>query len=651
MGFENIKINPYDNKWKKIELTESLINKYSLIKWSENFSLMTAGYRDQLDPKNISNHGVAFNIITIAVLGEAKARVFKRKLNNNEQAHVHIGGETRPHTPEFIGILSRIYTAHNMKVHLRTQVRTTPIWYSSFGIFYNGFQSGDNLTASHSPFFKGGWKPMDSMGKQLLAEEKEIIAEVKNIVKNRIAINLAPWQPNENILFDFDIDEPYIKYQKLIILKKSQDDINQAIKEGFRCSVCTVGGSMKATTERIFKFFGITTGKNATVQYFYGEEDSEYHGIGQTDKENFGPDPSKQEVYRHIGAQEILIQNKANIVFIWDPDGDRLNIVTIASCDHAKQYAELGLEVELIPDSSKCIIYFTPNQIYLMLTAYRIEVLKKEQLLDIYDWFVTYSVSTSRSIGELASKFNIPVTQVRVGFKFMGSLNEWIENREGASEPFITPTGEKVNIGKNPRALIMCEESGGAVFGGTELLFNKNKTKGLIALREKDGMQFGLLVFSLAASLYNSKQTFADYYCDLIIKHNIKYKFFNRCDVRLYDESLTGADLQKAKAAGVAKRDQTMEYFIGLAKQAGTGSSLESIRNEINSKLSEENKFLPEIKRLSFIGDGTLVEFQTFWCLIRPSGTDALIRYYFEGQDKSEIEVYQKSLINIRIMN
>ncbi|MBI5207945.1 MAG: hypothetical protein HY934_09155 [Candidatus Firestonebacteria bacterium] len=649
MGLEKIEINPYDNKWQKIELIQSLIETYSLENWAKNFYLMTAGYRDQLDPKDIANPEVAFNLLTIAILGEAKARVFKRKFANNEQAHVHIGGETRPHTQEFICILSRIYIAHNIKVHLRSQVRTTPIWYSSFGVFYNNFQSGDNLTASHSPFFKGGWKPMDSMGKQLLAEEKEIISEVKNIVKNRTTINLAPWQPNENILYDFNIDIPYVQYQKSIILEKSQNDIKQAIKKGFHCSICTVGGSMKATTERIFDLFGITTGKDGVVQYFYGEEDSEYHKIGQTDKENFGPDPGKREVYRYVGAQEILLNNKANVVFIWDPDGDRLNIVTVASADRAKYYNELGLEVELIQGNDKCIVYFTPNQIYLMLTSYRIDVLKSDHLLNAYDWFVTYSVSTSRSIGELATLFNIPVTQVRVGFKYMGTLAEWLETRSSATEHFITPTGEKKYIGKNPRALIMCEESGGAVFGGTELLMNKNKTKGLIALREKDGMQFGLLTFSLAAFLYNSKQTFADYYCNLIEKYNIKYKFFTRCDVRLYDESLTGIDLQKAKSLGIAKRDQTMEYFIGLAKQAETGMSLENMRNELNKKVSKGDDLLPIVKRLLFVGDGTLLEFETFWCLIRPSGTDALIRYYFEGQDKKEMETYQRTITNIQI--
>ncbi len=645
MSPEKLEIKPYESRWQEIELSKEIIALYSLEKWAENFSLMTAGYRDQLNPNDANDPGAAFNSLTVAILGEAKARVFKRKSAPGKQMHVHIGGETRPHTQDFIAILSRVYAAHNIKVHLRSLTRTTPIWYSSFGIFYEEYQSGDNLTASHSPFFKGGWKPMDSSGKQLLEEEDEIISEVKNIVNNREKIRLAPWELNEKIVYDFVIDEAYVKYQQSLIIDKSRNDINQAIKKGFRCAVCTVGGSMKATTERLFPMFGISTGQGGVIQYFFGEEDSQYHQIGKVDGEHIGPDPSKKQVYKRIGAQEILLKDKADIVFIWDPDGDRFNIVTMTSVQQAEQAKAIGLEVE----EDMPVVYFTPNQLFFMLTAYRISVLKDVGLLDAYDWFVTPSISSSRSIGELAAQENIPVAYVRVGFKYMGTFSEWLENRSDPNEPFINAIGEKVYFGKKPRALIMCEESGGAVFGGTELLLNKSGSKGLIALREKDGMQFGLMALSLATYLYNSKRSFADYYCGLIKDHDIRNRFFNRRDIRLYDESLTGTELQNAKADGIKMRDRTMDFFMELA-----GKPLDEIRYEINSKIADAKRAIPRPKRACIVGEGKLLEgmlmeFDTFWFLIRASGTDALIRYYIEGKDKDEIKAYQQSLINLKI--
>lgn len=646
-------IKPYEKEWYKINLTDELVASYSLDKWSENFSLMTAGYRDQLNPDNADDPNVGFNSITVSILGEAKARVFNRKLKSGEQAHIHIGGETRPHTQDFIAILSRIYAAHNITVHLRAYVKTTPIWYSSFGIFYKGYQSGDNLTASHSPFFKGGWKPMDSAGKQLLEEEQEIIAEVKNIIKNRESISLAPWEA-KNIIGDFDVDEPYVKYQNSVIAEKSKNDIKQAIKNGFCCAICTVGGSMKATTERLFPMLNIPVELNGAIQYLFGEEDEKYHFLGERDGKHFGPDPSKQEVYKNIGAQEILLNNKANIVFIWDPDGDRFNIVTLASAEEAKLAKMLGLEIEAFSDSDKAIIYFTPNQLFFMLTAYRIGALKKSGLLSAYDWFIAPSISTSRSISEIAAKENIPVTQVRVGFKYMGTLSEWLENRADPNMPFINAVGDEIRLGEKPRALIMCEESGGAVFGGAELLMNEKGSKGLIALREKDGMQFGMMALSLASHLFNSNQSFADYYCELIKEYDIKNKFFNRKDVKLYDESLTGSEREKAKAAGINKRDAVMNFFKNLAALASAGKSMEKIHGVIISKLADGNQPLPKLKRIRNVGEGkllegTLMEFEDFWFLIRASGTDALLRYYIEGKNKDEIIACQQSLINLKI--
>lgn len=648
---EKLEIRPYEKEWTKIRISEQIVASYSLEKWAQSFSLMTAGYRDQLNPSDANDPHVAFNSLIIAILGEAKARVFEQMLASGERAHVHIGGETRPHTQDFIAILSRVYAAHQFTVHLRAQVKTTPIWYSSFGIFYKECQSGDNLTASHSPSYKGGWKPMDWAGKQLLAEEKSIIAEVQSIVRNRDVIDLAPWGDNDSIVYDFDVDGPYVKYQESVVIGKSRDDIKQAVERGFRCAICTVGGSMRATTERLFPMLGIPTGRGGNIEYFYGEEDSQYHQIGK----DVGPDPSKREVYKGIGAQNILLDDKADIVFIWDPDGDRFNIVTLAFTEHAEQAKALGLEVDAYPGTGKSLVYFTPNQLFFMLTAYRITVLKEAELLRAYDWFVAPSISTSRSLSELAAQVDIPIALVRVGFKYMGTLCEWLEKRTDPNEPFINAIGEKVYIGENPRALIMCEESGGAVFGGTDFLMNESRSKGLISLREKDGMQFGLMTLSLATHLHNTDRSFADYYCDLIERYDIRNRFFVRRDERLYDEKLPpGSEREKAKGEGFKKRDIIMAFFKRLAEEASLGRSLDEIRDELNSRLTDRNRALPTPNRVCLVGtgkllEGTVMEFDSFWFLIRASGTDALLRYYIEGKNKGEIEAYQRTLINLRI--
>ncbi|MBN1467811.1 MAG: hypothetical protein JW924_03715 [Fusobacteriaceae bacterium] len=641
---KNIILEPKTNKHEEIEITDSIISDYKLKEWADEFTLMTAGYRSKLDPKNINSRECPFNIVTVSILGEAKARVFARKLSKGKTGSVHIGGETRPHTQEFIGTLARIYAANGFNVHLRKGVSTTPIWYSSYGTFFEEYDTSDNLTASHSSYYKGGWKPLDFEGKQLVEEEKDIVNEVKKIVQNCETIKFAPYD-SELIQNDFDVDKDYVNYIKTIISPNMLSEIGTAANDGFKCAAYSLGGSMKATTERLFELLSIKTGKNGVVQYYLGEEDSQYHKVGQIDGVDYGVDPSKKEVYANIGAQELLLEEKANVVLIWDPDGDRINIVTVASADIKEKATNYGLTVdEKFTENDKSIVYFTPNQLYFMLTAFRLNALKESNEISQYDWFSVRSVASTRSIDELLSHENIPIVDVCVGFKHLGTLSSWIENNLGEKKtyPNYVSTGKEVIFGNNPRALIMYEESGGANFGGTEMLKNKSGSKSLITMREKDGMQVGLFVLALAAHLHNKNISFAEYYIQTIDKYNIKYKYFKREDYKLYEETLTGNELEKAKEEGMKKKNNIMEYFSKLIEESKNGKPASEIHNTLCESLSTK---LPST--LTGIYDagadkslrGVLLKFQSYWFLIRESGTEVVLRYYVEGENNDETEI------------
>ena len=74
-------------------------------------------------------------------------------------------------------------------------------------------------------------------------------------------------------------------------------------------------------------------------------------------------------------------------------------------------------------------------------------------------------------------------------------------------------------------------------------------------------------------------------------------------------------------------------------------------RDALNSKLLQNQAAQPPCrpKRICFVGDGSLVEFDTFWCVIRASGTDAVLRYYIDGTNKTETDSALKSLIALNI--
>src|ERR1051325_9286709 len=176
-------IRPDSDTFDELRLTDDVVGVYGLDAWAAGFSLMTAGCRDHIDPDDAASPDAPFNAVTVAIMAEARGRVFRRKVTG--AGHLHVGGEVRAHTQTFIQVAARVYAAQGYTVHLRRDVSTSPIWYSSFAVFHEEYEGGDNFTASHSPYFKLGWKVLDQDGKELLEEEPDLITEVQALVRER----------------------------------------------------------------------------------------------------------------------------------------------------------------------------------------------------------------------------------------------------------------------------------------------------------------------------------------------------------------------------------------------------------------------------------------------------------------------------------
>jgi phosphomannomutase len=624
-----------------IILTPEVVKKENLAEWAKGFKLGTAGYRDQLDPMDIDNPAVSFNRVKIAIIAEAKARVYERNFRGKGMVLArHVGGEVRPHTPQFIRLVARIYAAHGHVVHLRAGVETTPIWYSSFGVFYNELNDGENFTASHSPNFKGGWKPMDYMGKQLIQEAILIADEVRTLTKPGTIIKLAP--PESSLIRrDFDVTEAYCEYLSSIVPKDAIDEIKRANRKGFTTYISTVGGAMARTTRPIFENFNIMDG----IKFMHEEEDPEYHGIGIIDGENYGVDPGKWQIYKNVGAQAVLGESmEGNVFFIWDPDGDRFNVITTAPSEIREEALSYGLEVEDL-NAERILVYFKPNQIYFMLTLLRIDQLRSTGELDEFDWVVAETFPTSRSIGEIAEKNNLKVIRTPVGFKFFGEVAGQIEaqlDKASSVKQIETPTGELFKLGKNPRILLMAEESGGAAMGGSKIAESKNGLRKSLVMKEKDGFQVGMAVMTLAARLFLEKRSFAQYYINSMNENDIKYRHYERLDVTLYDENLSPDKLPSAKKDGIRRRDRVVETFRGLV-----GRDPQDVEDFFKVKMPDFR--LPRVKDVIWAGDGTLIEFDDMWWEVRASGTDAVLRYYIEGRDREAIQAVNRALAQIVI--
>ncbi|HOT01886.1 MAG TPA: hypothetical protein PLY66_12855 [Acidobacteriota bacterium] len=325
---------PFHLAGEEIVIDRELADAADLTAWAARFQLGTAGYRDLADTADLFHLGVPFNPLTMAIMTEASCRLLE------PGAAIHLGGEVRAWTQEHIDLAARIYAAHGIACRLRGDrdadgpIRTTPIWLSSFGVFYEELAGGENFTASHSQSFKGGRKPMDGRGMQLLDAAAAIEQGVRDIVAavrrdGRYVIKLAP-SLSPLIRRDFDVVAPYTRYLQTIVDREALAAVTAAGAAGFRVAVSTQGGSMGRTSRQIFDLLGIPTGPGGIVEYLHFAESPTYHGIGVVDGVNHGVDPGKWQIYKNIGAQPILLGGRAGVVFIWDPDGDRFNMVTVA---------------------------------------------------------------------------------------------------------------------------------------------------------------------------------------------------------------------------------------------------------------------------------------------------------------------------------
>ncbi len=630
---------PFASTAESFTVDRSLADAAGLEAWAAEFKLGTAGYRDLLDPDDLFNFGVPLNGLTLAIILEARARLAVEK----GLGRLHVGGEVRPHTQEFIDLAARLYAAHGLEVHLRPEgVRTTPIWLSSFGVFYEELDGGENFTASHSQSYKGGWKPMDATGGQLMGMAGEIADRARDLVATAmnggLEIRLAPTD-DPLILRDFEPTAAYVEVLRQIVPADLLAAVPVAAAAGFRAAFCTEGGSMGPTGRAVFAALGIGVDDGGPVFFTHEAESSDYHGIGIVDGVNHGVDPGKWQVYKHVGAQELLAGGECHVFFIWDPDGDRFNMVTVAPADLADRAAAAGLEVDPL-DDNRCLVFFKPNQIYFMLTALKLDALAAAGELDQANWIVATTYPTSLSIGEIATRANehedagLATFRVPVGFKYFAELVRDLEEQTAAGREDCTATdvtGGSTSFGPRPRLLIMAEESGGAAMGPAAAMTSRTGARRSLAAKEKDAMQIGVMSLCLAARLHTAGGSFAGFYLDQLERWGTRYRFYERRDVTLFDEALQGQERTAARAAGNARKEATVAFFAALEGAAPDDAAAILLAS------MPEDAVLPTIERIFHAGDGTFIEFAGQWFELRASGTDAVLRYYMEGADAATV--------------
>lgn len=582
-----------------------------------------------------------------------------------------VGGEVRSNTPRYVALMARIYAANGLPVFLtESYENTSTIFIWSFLTFSLGLSGGDYFTSSHGAPQKQSDKILAPDGAQYLPPLYARIVEHMRAILGEIegggyTIRLAA---NDDSLLLRRLTYGRMASLYASYLRKGPASpaaltlIRQAIGEGLRLKLDFFGGAGGKTIRSIFAELGI-------LDVFEGgllreEEDSFFHNIGFRVAKKKGTedyevvhdsvDASLPIVVQSAGYDKLLRDAPlGQLVFNVDPDSDRFVVGQVVPASEKGSLDRWGITSLALPDDRLFALY-SPNQFFLMLAENDRVVAVADGSWERYANFDVHTYVSALSWDEWAQFHKIPVVRVPVGFKEIAAIERQVENamdaRPGQPISVSTELGEVVPIGPRPKLHHAGEESGGKIGGPSEPIFNLLGQK-VIAMREKSSGEACLSAVSLAARLWvdsrrsgQPQEFYLHGYLErLFEKSGIQNPMEFRGDIVHYNEAIFDPDeLAKAKQAGIQERVVYNHFFTVLASAMWDKKiTLEQGRELLSEALPGMAAEWQALEKIDVWSDGL-----QFWfagrkvrdiCL-RPSGTDAKTKVYFDGTDKAYLK-------------
>ena len=597
-----------------------------------------------------------------------------------------VGGEVRSNTPRFTDLMSRIYAAHGLPVLLTEDPHckdTSNIYLWSFLVYGLGLSGGDYFTSSHGAPQKQSDKILAPDGAQYLPPKySRLVGHVFDILKEieegGYTVNLAA-RNDKNLIRTLSyqrLAKIYGDYLRLgpasdVALKK----IGEATDKGLRLGLDFFGGSGYKSLHAVFCELGIE--KAFEGGYIRTEEDNFFHNIGfRVAKKKDGSgyevvhdsvDASVPGVVRSANYENLLADAPiGKMVFNVDPDADRFVVGQILPKSEEQALEDLGISYIKI-GSERLFATLSPNQFFLLLAENDRLVALEDGTWEKTDPFDIHTYVSALAWDEWAEHHKIPVVRVPVGFKEIAAIVRQVEKQmltSGGGDVVVTAeAGQSVNLGQNPKLHHAGEESGGKIGGPIRPIDNVLGQK-IVAVREKSSGEACVSAVSLAARLYLDggqddpekmflNRLLAQVFKDSGVKNPMEY----RGDIIHYNEAIFDPkELAEAKKAGIAERVEFNAWFVKLAHSLNSGDqSLEEVQATLTSAIPGLQTLWKSLESITVWSDGL-----QFWFVdgnergirdicIRPSGTDAKTKIYFDGTDKNAmVEVFENHLSEFR---
>lgn len=422
---------------------------------------------------------------------------------------VIIGYDQRFLSPEFASRSAQVLMGMGFSVHLLPDPTPTPA--TAFAIKTFQAHGGLMITASHNPPQYNGIKFIPQYaGPALPAVTASIEGYLKEEPGSLPLPSLAQGR-KRGLLTQEPVKHLYLQHLLSLIQ-------GEAIAEqGLEVAIDPMHGAGATYLETVMEELGIP------YQVLHGERDPLFGG-GL-------PDPTAERLTELAER----VQKGCHLGIGLDGDGDRFGIIS---------------------DGGQ---YFSPNQVLFMLYHYLLAVRGMEG-------GVVRSVATTHMLDRVAQRFNYPVYETPVGFKYVG---------------------ERLHQGG---VILGGEESGGFSISGH--------------IPEKDGILASLLVLEMMAVMKKGVG-------EILAELQERYGHFvtHRLDLQYPQE----------------KTQEIRDRIAALSPSQIAGIPVEEI-NPVDGR-----KFL--------LQDGA-------WALIRPSGTEPVVRIYVEAQDMEVVSAIQRDLSN-----
>ncbi len=595
--------------------------------------------------------------VVIAVLAQAYAEYLVAsdfRSRGRETPSAFVGFDPRFLSPQYGDLFTRIFSANGVAVGRDQGGIATPTPVTSFMSVLLGLDSGIQITASHNPPNHNGVKSSTWYGGVDTDDISDAIAaRIRTLVYGGSGrIRIGPRA--SELVRELDAKQLYTDHY---LRKTFPPQVVRQLASAFRGGVQVLfdglhgvgGGAMRRYLELLLPD---------------GEWRGAVHLINEAPDPRIGgiekPDPSTPETLIVSGAIDRLAANpEITISVTADMDADRIGTAVRVPSDRVAEARRYGLFVSTFdqPDGQPVnVVRFTPNQVFTLIAFDRLLAAAGAELDTLddalaskraagADFHILTSIASSVLAELVARRYDLKLHQTAVGFKNLGKRALEID-RSGSG-----------NV-----VLALMEESGGAQIGP----FEPWNEHGDTIHRDKDTCALALALFGLAARLgaAGGGRSVLDFYVDMARQLG-GLAYFERLDAYLPDrataEKAALADLAEAAKSEVLDRlhtllgdhdsliaavaegdeaavrlpDRPLEEIHLLVKRDGVWVTVHptATRYQKGDRVIE---FYPagmqrhdgaRINVYRVDGDAERV---THWCLVRASGTEALLRVYME---------------------